>query len=66
MGLMPQRPKTTPTQNSRFIEKARELGCDEDPKAFERTFSKIVPPKKPKRQAKLDQKRKSPERGARG
>jgi len=35
-------------QSQRFIEKARELGCDEDPKAFERMFSKIVPPKKPK------------------
>lgn len=31
------------TQKQRFIDKARELGCDEDPKAFERTFTKIVP-----------------------
>jgi len=30
-----------------FIDKARELGCDEDPKAFERAFSTVVPPKKP-------------------
>jgi hypothetical protein len=34
-------------QSAKFKEAARELGCDEDPKAFERTFSKIVPPKKP-------------------
>ena len=34
-------------QSLRFVEKARELGCDEDPKAFERSFSKIVPSKKP-------------------
>lgn len=39
-------------QKQRFIEKARELGCDEDPKAFEKTFSKIVPPKNPKKPAK--------------
>jgi hypothetical protein len=35
-------------QSKAFINKARELGCDEDPKAFERAFSKIVPPKNPK------------------
>ena len=43
---MPKPPETKP-QRQRFIDKARELGCDEDPKAFERTFSKIVPPKRP-------------------
>lgn len=37
-------------QTRRFIEKARELGCDEDPKAFERNFNKVVPPKRPKPQ----------------
>ena len=36
-------------QSKRFIAKARELGCDEDPKAFERTFGKIVAPKQPKK-----------------
>ena len=36
------------SQSAKFKEAARELGCDEDPKAFERTFSKIVPPKRPK------------------
>jgi hypothetical protein len=35
------------SQSKKFIEKARELGCDEDPQTFERNFSKIVPPKKP-------------------
>jgi hypothetical protein len=43
-NTMPSKPKS---QHQRFIETARELGCDEDPKAFERTFSKVVPPKKP-------------------
>lgn len=40
-------------QSQRFIEKARELSCDEDPKAFERMFSKIVPPKKPRRAKRI-------------
>jgi hypothetical protein len=35
----------TKGQSQLFIDKARELGCDEDPRSFERTFSKIVPPK---------------------
>jgi hypothetical protein len=39
--------KRTKSQSQLFIETARELGCDEDPKAFERTFSKVVPPKVP-------------------
>ena len=54
---------TDKTQKQRFIDKARELGCDEDPKAFERTFSKIVPPKKP---APPKPEKKKPRRGARG
>lgn len=33
-------------QGQRFIRKARELGCDEDPEAFERVFARIVPPKR--------------------
>jgi hypothetical protein len=45
MRMTSPRPKSKQSQS--FINKARELGCDEDPKAFERTFSKIVPPKKP-------------------
>jgi hypothetical protein len=34
-------------QTRRFVEKARELGCDEDPEAFERVFARVVPPKRP-------------------
>jgi hypothetical protein len=45
-------PTKDKNQSQRFIDKARELGCDEDPKAFERTFSKVVPPKKPQSQVK--------------
>ena len=48
-------------QSQRFIEKARELGCDEDPKAFERMFSKIVPPKRPA-PSKLEKKKPRTER----
>jgi hypothetical protein len=33
------------TQYGRFLETARKLGCDEDEKAFEETFRKVVPPK---------------------
>jgi hypothetical protein len=33
-------------QAKRFVEAARELGCDEDPKAFEKAFAEIVPPKR--------------------
>ena len=44
------RPKSQPRideQGQTFIRKARELGCDEDPEAFERVFARVVPPKKP-------------------
>ena len=34
-------------QSERFIEAARELGCDEEPEAFERVFARIVPPREP-------------------
>jgi hypothetical protein len=34
-------------QGRAFIAKARELGCDEDPEAFERVFARVVPPRKP-------------------
>jgi hypothetical protein len=33
-------------QSESFIRKARELGCDEDPEAFERVFARVVPPKR--------------------
>jgi hypothetical protein len=52
-------PSKSKSQHQRFIETARELGCDEDPKSFERAFSKIVPPKKPKQQPKAKAPRRS-------
>ena len=40
-------PKEKPkSQKQRFIETARDLECDEDPKAFEESFSRVVPPKR--------------------
>ena len=33
-------------QSKRFIEKARELEADETGEEFERTFKKVVPPKR--------------------
>ena len=36
-------------QSKRFIEKARELEADESGEAFEREFTKIIPPKRPKK-----------------
>jgi hypothetical protein len=35
----------TKSQKEKFIETARELGCDESPEAFDKAFSKIVPSK---------------------
>ncbi len=55
--------KKKESQSQRFIQKARELGCDEDPKAFEQAFSKIVPPKKP---SPSKAEKKKPRRGCRG
>ena len=43
-----QKPKpklSKKAQYERFVETARELGCDESEEAFVRQFSKIVPPK---------------------
>lgn len=48
---------TEAERSRRFIEKARELGCDETGKEFERTFKKIVRP--------VSGKRKSPQKAAR-
>lgn len=40
------------SQSDKFKEKAREIGCDEDEAAFERTLKRIVPRKpKPKEKA---------------
>ena len=33
-------------QRARFIRTARELGCDEDPEAFERAVRQVVRPQK--------------------
>lgn len=37
------------TQREKFIDKARELGCDEDEAAFERALKRIVPKRGRKR-----------------
>jgi hypothetical protein len=37
--------KTDKAQYERFVQTARELGCDESEEAFVRSFEKIVPPK---------------------
>ena len=55
-------------QSERFIRTARELGCDEDPEAFERAFARVVPPKRPpgpvpqnaKRRRRLTEKTRDP------
>ena len=35
-----------PEQSRRFMEKAKEIGCDPDPKAFDKAFEKVTQPKK--------------------
>jgi hypothetical protein len=48
---MPHKPKPKPddpAQSKRFIETAKAVEVDEDPKAFERVFKKIVPAKQPR------------------
>lgn len=34
-------------QHTRFLEAARELGCDESEEAAERIFTRLVPPRRP-------------------
>jgi hypothetical protein len=51
MGKAGEKQKRTPKMKDkreyeRFVETARKLGCDESEEAFERSFEKIVPPKK--------------------
>jgi hypothetical protein len=42
-----RKPKLTDKrQYERFVETARELGCDESEEAFDQAFRKIVPPKR--------------------
>jgi len=38
----PKPKQDDPKQSKRFIETAKEIGADEDPKKFERVFKKIV------------------------
>ena len=51
---MPKKKTNEPQaeQSKRFKETARELGCNEDEKAFEHTFGKIVKPVKPMKDTK--------------
>ena len=35
-----------PKQSKRFIETAKAIGVDEDPKAFDKAFKKVASPKK--------------------
>jgi hypothetical protein len=41
-------PKAGTDQYQRFVDTARQLGCDESGEAFERAFGKIAPQKRPK------------------
>lgn len=65
---MSKRQQDAAEQSERFIRKARELGCDEDPKAFERVFARIVPPKRRPEQAAEEksgaQRKRRPKRSA--
>ena len=45
---MPEKPKPKPKQDDpkqskRFVETAKAIGADEDPKAFDKAFKKIAP-----------------------
>lgn len=45
-----KKPKLTdPERHKRFEAMAREVEASEDPKAFDKAFKKVVPPRKPKR-----------------
>lgn len=39
------KPSADQSQSDRFIETARQLGCDESEERFEAAFRKIVPPR---------------------
>jgi hypothetical protein len=52
MGKAGEKQKRTPKmkdkrQYERFVETARNLGCDESEEAFKREFAKVVPPRLP-------------------
>lgn len=53
--LKKQSKKITADQSQRFIDKARELGCDENEAAFEERLQRIVPkPKKKEEKSERD------------
>lgn len=43
----PPIPMDDPEQSARFVEAARELGCEESGAAFGRALDRILPPRKP-------------------
>jgi hypothetical protein len=43
MPTKPPKPKQDdPKQSKRFVETAKEIGADENPKAFEKAFKKVT------------------------
>lgn len=47
-------------QRNRFIETARELGCDESGESFDRALDRILPPRKPGEPARAAEERPAP------
>jgi hypothetical protein len=47
MADKPNRKPDDPEQSKRFIDSAHEVETDETEEAFDRAFSKVVPPKGP-------------------
>lgn len=45
MAPKPVPPPDDPEQSKRFIETAKQIEADEDPKAFDQTFGKVAKPK---------------------
>jgi hypothetical protein len=42
-----QLPEADPEQYQRFLDAARDLGCDDDEGAFERRFAEVAPARRP-------------------
>jgi len=55
--------KSDPTQSKRFIETARELGCDEDEAAFDEKLKRIATAK-PRRESPKRSPRLTPKKNA--
>lgn len=56
-SLMPRKPTPKPDdpeEYKRFLETAREVEADENPKAFDRAFKKVVPKKAEKARPSQD------------